>query len=118
MPRRVFTLAVIKAIREMASQGKSASEIAATIGSTPASVRVKCCQLKIQLSRRGRPSLVPSFPQQNSEHKLVVYMRPEDYGALKRKAAQMHKSPVELAAMLLEAIASANIFEAVLDDHE
>jgi hypothetical protein len=118
MPRRVFTPAVIKAIREMASQGKSASEIAATIGSTPASVRVKCCQLKIQLSRRGRPSLVPSFPQHNNEHKLVVYIRPEDYAALKRKAVQLHKSPVELAGMLLEAIASANIFEAVLDDHE
>ena len=118
MPRRVFTLAVIKAIREMASQGKSASEIAATIGSTPASVRVKCCQLKIQLSRRGRPSLVPSFPQHINEHKLVVYVRPDDYAALKRKAVQMHKSPVELAGMLLEAIVSANIFEAVLDDHE
>jgi hypothetical protein len=118
MPRRVFTPAVIKAIREMAGQGKSASEIAATIGSTPASVRVKCCQLKIQLSRRGRPSLVPSFPQHTSEHKLVLYMRPEDYAALKRKAVQMQKSPVELAEQLLEAIASANIFEAVLDDHE
>ena len=117
MPRRVFTPAVIKAIREMATQGKSASDIAATIGSTPASVRVKCCQLKIQLSRRGRPSLVPSFPPHN-EHKLVVYMRPEDYAALKRKAVQLHKSPVELAALLLEAIATANIFEAVLDDHE
>jgi len=115
MPRRVFTPAVIKAIREMASQGKSASEIAATIGSTPASVRVKCCQLKIQLSRRGRPSLVPSFP---NEHKLIVYMRPDNYTALKRKAAQMNKSPVELAGMLLEAIVSADIFEAVLDDHE
>jgi hypothetical protein len=118
MPRRVFTPAAIKAIREMASQGKSASEIAATIGSTPASVRVKCCQLKIQLSRRGRPSLVPSFPQHPNEHKLVVYMRPDDYAALKRKAVQLHKSPVELAGMLLEAIASANIFEAVLDDHD
>jgi hypothetical protein len=118
MPRRVFTLAVIKLIREMASQGKSASDIAATIGSTPASVRVKCCQLKIQLSRRGRPSLVPSFPQHANEHKLVLYMRLDDYTALKRKAAQMNKSPVELAGMLLEAIVSANIFEAVLDDRE
>ena len=118
MPRRVFTPAAIKAIREMASQGKSAAEIAATIGSTPASVRVKCCQLKIQLSRRGRPSLVPSFPQHPNEHKLVVYMRPDDYAALKRKAVQMHKSPVDLAGLLLEAIVNANIFEAVLDDHE
>jgi hypothetical protein len=118
MPRRVFTPAVIKSIRELATQGKSASEIAAAIGSTPASVRVKCCQLKIPLSRRGRPSLVPSFPQRIGEHRLVIYMRPDDYAALKQKAAHLHKSPVELAGMLLEAIVSANIFEAVLDDHE
>jgi len=115
VPRHVFTPAVIKAIREMASQGKSASEIAATIGSTPASVRVKCCQLKIQLSRRGRPSLVPSSPTHN-EHKLVVNLRADDYAALKQKAAQMRKSPIEFAGMLLEAIVSANIFDAVLDD--
>ena len=115
MPRRVFTPAVIKAVRELASQGKSASDIAGTIGSTPASVRVKCCQLKIQLSRRGRPSLVPGFSSHN-ESKLVVYLRPDGYAALKQRAAQMRKSPVELAGMLLEAIASANIFEAVLDD--
>jgi hypothetical protein len=80
MPRRVFTPLAIKVIRELASQGKSASEIAATIGSTPGSVRVRCCQLKIQLSRRGRPSLVPSFPP-HKEHKLVVNMRPDNYAA-------------------------------------
>jgi len=118
MPRHVFTAAVIKTIREMAGQGKTASEIAATIGSTPASVRVRCCQLKIQLSRRGRPSLVPSFLPHTNEHKLIVYMRPDDYAALNRRAAQMHKSPVELAEKLLEAIVRANLFEAVLDDHE
>jgi len=117
MPRRVFTPAVIKAIREMASQGKTGSQIAATIGSTPASVRVKCCQLKIQLSRRGRPSLVPSFSA-HDEHRLVVSMRPDDYAALTQKAAQMHKSPFDFAGMLLEAIVSSNIFDAVLDDGE
>ncbi|MGA8616595.1 MAG: hypothetical protein WB760_33835 [Xanthobacteraceae bacterium] len=116
MARRVFTAVVIKAIRDWASQGKSASEIAAAIGSTAASVRVKCCQLKIQLSRRGRPSLVPSWPQHPGEHKLVIYMRPEDYAALERKAAHMHKSPAELAGMLLEEIVSADIFQAVLGD--
>jgi hypothetical protein len=112
MARRVFTPTVIKAIRELASQGKSASEIAAAIGSTAASVRVKCCQLKIQLSRRGRPCLRPS------EHKLVLYMRPEDYTALKRKAVHKCKSPAELAGTLLEMIVSADIFQAVLDDRE
>jgi hypothetical protein len=117
MPRRVFTPVVIKAVREMASKGKTAPEIAATIGSTTGSVRVMCSQLKIQLLRRGRPSLVPGFPPHN-EHKLVVNMRLDDYAALKRKAVQMHKSPVEFAAMLLKAIIGANLFDAVLDDRE
>jgi hypothetical protein len=112
MPRRVFTPAVIKTIRELASQGKSASEIAAAIGSTAASVRVKCCHLKIQLSRRGRPCL------HRDEHKLVLYMRPEDYTALKREAAHKRKSPAELAGTLLEMVASADIFQAVLDDRK
>jgi hypothetical protein len=117
MPRRVFSPVVVKVVRELASQGKTASEIAGMIGSTPASVRVKCCLLKIQLSRRGRPSLVPS-PLPRNEHKLVVNMRPDDYAALKLKAAKMRKSPIEFAGMLLEAIISANIFDAVLDDRE
>ena len=116
MSRRVFTPVVIKTITELASQGKSASAIAAAVGSTAASVRVKCCQLKIQLSRRGRPSLVPSWPQQPGEHKLVIYMRPEVHAALTRKAAQRRKSPAELAAILLVEIVSADIFKAVLGD--
>jgi hypothetical protein len=116
MPRRVFTPVVIKAIRDWASQGKSASEIAAAIGSTAASVRVKCCQLKIQLSRRGRPSLVPSWPQNSTAHKLIIYMRPQDYAALKLKAVHMRKSPAELAGILLGEIVSADIFQAVLGD--
>jgi hypothetical protein len=118
MPRSVFTPPVIQAIRDLANQGKSASEIAAAIGSTAASVRVKCCQLKIPLSRRGRPSLVPSWPQHPGEHKLVLYMRPEDYAAFKRKAAHMRKSPTELAGTLLEMIVSADLFQAVLDDRK
>jgi hypothetical protein len=114
---RVFTRAVINVIRELASQGKTAAQIATIIGSTPGSVRVKCCRLKISLSRRGRPSLVPSFPSDN-QGKLVVRMRADDYAALTRRAQQMDRSPVELAAMLLEAVASGNIFEAVLGDDE
>ena len=73
MPRRVFTPSIIEAVREMASEQKTAAEIARAIGSTAASVRVKCCHLKIQLSRRGRPSLVPSWPR---EHRLVICLRP------------------------------------------
>jgi hypothetical protein len=45
-------------------------------------------------------------------------MRPEDYAALKRKAAHRRKSPAELAGTLLELIVSADIFQAVLDDRK
>ena len=54
----------------------------------------------------------------HNEHLLVVNMRRDDYAALKLKAAQRRKSPVEFAGMLLEAIVSANIFDAVLDDRK
>jgi hypothetical protein len=113
--RRVFTPAAIQIIRELAGQGRSASEIACVIGSTAASVRVRCCQLQVKLSRRGRPS---SLQTSSGEQRLVVYMRPAEYAALTRKAARMQKSSVELAARLLEAIASSDLYEAVLDNAE
>jgi len=112
MPRRIFTPAAVKIVRELAAQGKSSSEIADVIGSTPPSVRVKCCQLKIQLRRSGRPSLslVPTMG------KLAIYMRPTEYAALQRKAAHMQKTTGELAEMLLAEVVGSNLYDAVLDD--
>ena len=112
--RRVFTPAVIKLMRGLASQGRSATEIAAVIGSTAASVRVKCCQLQIKLSQRGRPSSMLG----RGEQKLTIYMGQLEYTALNRKAAHMQKSSVELAARLLEAIAKSDLYDAVLDNAE
>src|SRR5689334_8618062 len=57
MPRRseIFTPAALRMVRRLAEQGQSAAEIAEAIGSTPGSVRVKCCRLKIRLRpARGR----------------------------------------------------------------
>jgi hypothetical protein len=108
--RRVFTQTAIDTIRVLAAQEKSAAEIAAAIGSTPASVRVKCCQLKISL-RRG---------WQRARHiggcGLVIYLQEADYAALKRKAADMQKSTIELSSELLRAVIRGDIYEAVLDD--
>jgi DNA-binding NarL/FixJ family response regulator len=55
MPRRhrIFTPTTIKIIRQMAAEGKTADEIAVTIGSTSGSVRVRCSTLKIKLNSRG-----------------------------------------------------------------
>jgi hypothetical protein len=71
--RRIFTPSAISTIRRLAAQGKSASQIADVIGSTSASVRVKCCQLKIKLRSRQ--------PRQNSGQSLVVCLHDADYAA-------------------------------------
>ena len=109
--RRVFTPSAINTIRGLVSQGKSASEIAGVIGSTAGSVRVKCSQLKIKLGRRGRPGRERQITWQ-----IVICLSDADYAALKRKAADMQKSAVELSGELLEAIISSDIYEAVLDN--
>jgi len=115
MHRRVFTPAAIKTIRELASEGKTAPEIAHFIGSTPASVRVKCCQLKISLARRGRPTSAPKLSPSIERQKLMLQVRLTDYSALKQKAAQMQKSTPEFVEMLLHAIVRSAIYESILD---
>jgi hypothetical protein len=108
--RRIFTPTAIDAIRVLAAQGKSPAEIATAIGSTPASVRVKCCQLKIPLRRRWEQAL------HIEGHRLIIYLQDADYAALKRKAADMQWSAVELSSELLRAVIRSDIYEAVLDD--
>jgi hypothetical protein len=108
--RRVFTPTAINAIRVLAAQGKSASEIAAAIGSTPGSVRVNCCQLKIPLRRRWQQA------RQIAARSLLIHLDDADYAALRRKAADMQKSAVELTGELLRAVIRGDIYEAVLDD--
>jgi hypothetical protein len=116
--RRVFTANTVELMRGSASQGLSAVEIADTIGSTAASVRVKCCRLKIKLSRRGRSGLRSASDLLTKEPKLTVFMRPLDYAALSLKANNRRKSAVEYAAMLLKAVIDSNLYEAVLDERE
>jgi hypothetical protein len=99
-------------VRQLARQGRSAAEIAAVVGSTAASVRVKCCLLQIKLSKRGRPKSRPGGARMQ---KLTVFIAQEDYGTFCRKATDMQKSPDELAGRLLETIISSNLYEAVLD---
>lgn len=47
---------------------------------------------------------------------MSVYLRPSEYAALRWKAAHLQKSAAELAAKLLDAIITSDIFEAVLDE--
>jgi len=111
---RVFTPSAINTIRGLAGQGKSASEIAEVIGSTTGSVRVNCSHLKIKIKprRQGQQGHI----RQIAGQRLVICLSDAIYAALKRKAADMQKSAVELSCELLDAIISSDIYEAVLDD--
>jgi hypothetical protein len=113
----IFSSVAVDLIRDLAGQGKSSSEIAEAIGSTPASVRVRCSQLKIKLTP-GRPRLPPTRSHQILEPQLVLYMRPAIYAALKRKAARTRKSPDQLAQARLDAIVRSDLYEAVLNEGE
>jgi hypothetical protein len=109
---RIFTPITIALVRSMAEQGCSASAIAAKIGSTPGSVRVKCSHLKITLRRSKRLQQT----QRGAEHLVVADMPEPLYTAFHRKAVQMNKSVSVLAGLLLEAIIIGDLYEAVLDE--
>ena len=113
-----FTPAAIEIVRRLAADGKSASEIADAIGSTAASVRVRCCQLKIKLAHGACVDTPHTQQQPFQEQSLTIRMYPEFYAGLEQEAARMGKSAAELARILLEAIVSDGIYAAVLDERD
>jgi hypothetical protein len=121
---RIFTPQNLKLLREMAEAGSSAIEIAKTIGSTPASVRVVCSRHKVRLRRRGRPPArkAPLAPLHHthplSDHIIVAHMPTALFVEFHRKAEHLQIPISILASNLLAAIATSNIYEAVLDDKE
>ncbi len=118
---RIFTAENFDLIRQMAARGNSAREIAKAIGSTPSSVRVKCSHQKIRLKRGRRHPGVGHMRhalEHAPEHTVVAYMPAPLYAEFHRKALHLHRPVSILASMLLNAIATSNIYEAVLDDQE
>jgi len=120
---RIFTPHALAVVRQMAERGSSSAEIANAIGSTAASVRVVCSHHKIRLRRGrrypGRAVSVPSDPvQPMTQHTIVARMPPPLYADFFRKAEHLQLPVSVLASNLLAAIATSNIYEAVLDDAE
>ena len=104
---RIFTPDNLRRIRQMAAEGSSSFEIAESIGSTPASVRVMCCQHKIKIGRRrhaGTPSLLLA--------RLPASLCIEFH----RKAEHLQMRASDLASRLLAAIVDSDLYDAVLDD--
>ncbi len=119
---RVFTSENLALIKQMAAQGCSAREIASAIGSTPSSVRVKCSYQKIRLRRgRGRPPGPASLPVERSvdftrQSSVVSYLPASVFAEFNRKADELRMSASALASMLLNVVATSDLYKAVLDD--
>lgn len=91
----------------MAAEGLSAAAIADRLGSTPASVRTKCCELKIVLTA-GRGRTKP-------EMKQIAFKVPyKVFAVLDERAAQLKLTPDRLARDILSVVLSDNLIDAVL----
>ena len=123
---RIFTPHNLAVMRHMAERGSSSEEIARAIGSTAASVRVVCSHHKIKLRRGGRRHSGSvndrarhgrTEPARTmAEHTIVAHMPAPLYIEFYRKAEHLRVPVSVLASNLLSAIATSNIYEAVLDD--
>jgi hypothetical protein len=105
----------------MAARGCSAPEIAKAIGSTPASVRVKCSQQKIRLKRGRGParSIKRRFgrPAESIRRVPIVAYLPEPiYALLVQRATELRKPPSMLVSVLLSTIASNGLYKEVIDE--
>jgi hypothetical protein len=118
---RVFTPQKVALMQQMADAGCSARQIAEAIGSTPSSVRVVCSRQKIQL--KGGRRLASGHVEQLAAHVglvpeqiVIAYMSAPVYVEFNRKAAELAIPAPILASMLLNMIASNDLYKAVLDD--
>ena len=118
--RRVFTPQNVVLMQQMVDEGSSAREIATTLGSTPASVRVTCSHLGIRLRRRRgcMPRPLPSSGtlMRDLEVPVVAYMPAEQYAEFTSRARAQGKPAGTFASMLLSAIATSDLYKAVLDE--
>jgi hypothetical protein len=118
--RRVFTPQNVVLMQQMVDEGSSAREIAATLGSTPASVRVTCSHLGIRLRRRRgcvpRPSPSSGTLMRDMEVPVVAYLPAEQYAEFTSRARAQGKPAGTFASMLLSAIATSDLYRAVLDE--
>jgi hypothetical protein len=117
----VFTPQKVALMQQMAGAGCSAREIAEAIGSTPSSVRVVCSRQKIRL--KGGRRLASGHVEQFAEHlnlvpeqMVVAYMSAPLFAEFNRKAANLGMPVSILASILLNVIASSDLYKAVLDD--
>ncbi len=107
---KIFTPEVFDQIAKLAAQGFSAAEIAAKVGCTLNSLRVKCSHHGICLRRRSK-----SCPEGRSPGRLTIKLSGDTATLLQQEADKQGVSSTKFAASLLEAIVRDKLYEAVID---
>ena len=122
-----FTPTTIVQIPRWLDEGLSADQIAARIGCTVGTLKVKCSKLGISLRCRK-----PNYDRRNENangtrgarkpsseprERLNLSVRRGTLDRLRTYASSKGVSAQKLAASLLEKIAEDDLYKAVLDDH-
>jgi hypothetical protein len=122
--RTKFTRTTTIQIQRWLDEGLSANQIAARIGCTVGTLRVKCSQFGISLRWRKRnyhranTNATRVVRKRSSEprERLILSVRRGTLDRLRTHASSKGVSASKLAASLLEKIAEDGLYKAVLDD--
>jgi hypothetical protein len=106
--RALFSPAVFAQIAKMVDGGFKPSQIAATIGCTLGTLRVRCSQCGVSLRRYTAESI-------GSRTKLMIKLPPEIALRLQLEAQKQRISPTKLATILIETIVQDELYGAVID---
>jgi hypothetical protein len=108
--RPLFSSATLSQIVDLVEQGRSPREIAAVVGCTLGTLRVKCSQAGISLRR---------YPAAVSERRSLVIVNiklsREDAQELRRQGQKKGLPETKLASMLIETVVEDDLYHAVLD---
>jgi hypothetical protein len=111
----LLTPTVLAQVPGWVDAGKKPDEIAALVGCTVGTLRVRCSQNGISL-RRVKPEPPPKQPKPPKKHpRLVLALPPSIIAALETRADGHGVSSSQLAASLIKTIVADNLFAAVLD---
>jgi hypothetical protein len=109
----IVTAAHLAAIPAMLDRGMSPEEIAAELGCTVGTLRVRCCRAKVSLRRNGDQ---PRRPRQPARKQVAIDMKACTFEELRVRADSRGISASCLVGRLLETIVADDLFTAVLDD--
>jgi hypothetical protein len=108
--RSLFSADVFDQIATMVDRGLNAMEIAARVGCTVGTLRVKCCHYGLSLRRQAAQSRAFS-----PHTKLKLKLSRDVVWQLYRQARKERLSGTELATALIEVIVRDELYDAVID---